>query len=117
MISLGKKKSDVLLLVFFSIFSIAIFVRNFTDNFSLSYQRVLKFFFVILFIFSFNFIIKNHHKELRNIFGAWCIIFLLVILDLFIEFILGKNLLGQSTMMSGRLGSFTGEEAVIGGFF
>src|SRR6056300_1070614 len=116
MISLGKKKSDFLLLVFFSIFPIAILVGNFainlfililgiifllkllnnkeikinklnfflltfffislcinlifTDNFSLSYQRVLKFFFVILFIFSFDFIIKNHHKELKNIFGA-----------------------------------------------
>lgn len=164
MILQGKKKTDFLLFILFSIYPIAILVGNFainlfifilgiiflykllknnkeikinklnfflltfffislcinlifTNNFYLSYQRVLKFFFVILFIFSFNFIIKNHHKELRNIFGAWCIIFLLVILDLFIEFILGKNLLGQSTMMSGRLGSFTGEEAVIGGFF
>ena len=89
----------------------------FTNNFYLSYQRVLKFFFVILFIFSFNFIIKNYHQELRNIFRAWFVIFLLVILDLFIELTLGKNILGQSTMMSGRLGSFTGEESVIGGFF
>jgi O-antigen ligase len=108
-------KLNLFLLTFFFI-SLCINLI-FTNNFYLSYQRVLKFFFVILFIFSFNLIIKNYHQELRNIFRAWFIIFLLVILDLFIELTLGKNILGQSTMMSGRLGSFTGEEAVIGGFF
>ena len=33
------------------------------------------------------------------------------------EFFIGKNILGQSTVIPGRLASFTGEESVIGHFF
>jgi hypothetical protein len=47
----------------------------------------------------------------------WSIFFLIIIVDILIEFFVGKNILGQSTMMPGRLGSFTGRESVIGHFF
>ena len=43
--------------------------------------------------------------------------FLIVIIDLIFEFFVGNNILGQSSIMPGRLGSFTGEESVIGNYF
>jgi len=108
------KKIFFLLIFFFISLCINLI---FTNNIYLSYQRVLKFFFVIFFILSFNFVIKYYRQKLKNIFSIWNIIFVLVIFDLCIEFIFGKNLLGQSSMLSGRLGSFTGEESIIGGYF
>ena len=39
------------------------------------------------------------------------------VIDLFIEFIFGKNILGYSSDYIGRLASFTGDELKIGNFF
>ena len=113
--SLNIDKKYFFLLIFFFI-SLCINLI-FTNNFYLSYQRVIKFFFVIFFILSFIFLIKNYFQNLENIFKIWSIIFLIVIIDLLIEFSFGKNLLGQNSIMPGRLASFTGEESVIGNFF
>ena len=61
--------------------------------------------------------------NLRNILfkdiilKSWAILFLIVIVDLFIEFIFGKNILGYSSDYIGRLASFTGDELKIGNFF
>jgi len=83
-----------------------------------SFNRTFGFFrFVILSIsifYIFNF--KNIFlKDL--ILKSWTIIFTLVIVDLLIEFFLGKNILGYSTNYLGRLTSFTGDELKIGHFF
>ena len=112
---LNINKKNFFLLIFFFI-SLCINLI-FTNNINLSYQRVVKFFFVIFFILSFSFLIKNYFKNLENIFRIWSLIFLIVIIDLLVEFSFGKNLLGQNAIMPGRLASFTGEESVIGGFF
>ncbi len=61
--------------------------------------------------------------NLRNIIfkdiilKSWAILFLIVIVDLLIEFIFGKNILGYSSDYAGRLASFTGDELKIGNFF
>ena len=103
------------LLIFFFLSLIVNLI--FSNNFFLSYQRVLKIFFIIFFILAFKFLIMNHHQDLQKIYKLWIIIFLIVIFDLMIEFYLGKNIFSQSSKMPGRLGSFTGEESVIGNFF
>jgi O-antigen ligase len=108
-------KYDLYLLSFFLI-SLAINLF-FTNNFYLSYQRVLKIFFVIFFVIAFRFLIINFYQNLRFIYKMWCIIFLIVIFDLIFEFFVGKNIFGQSSVMSGRLGSFTGDESVVGHYF
>lgn len=113
--NLDINKKTFFLLIFFLI-SLCINLI-FTNNFYLSYQRVIKIFFVIFFILSFSFIIKNYLQNLENIFKIWSLIFLVVIIDLLIEFSFGKNLLGQKAIMPGRLASFTGAESVIGGYF
>ena len=75
-----RKKSDFninkkifFLLIFFFI-SLCINLI-FSNNIYLSYQRVIKFFFVIFFILSFSFLIKNHFQNLDNIFKFLMIIF------------------------------------------
>ena len=112
---LNIPKENFFILIFFFI-SLCINLI-FTNDIYLSYQRVLKFFFVIFFILAFNFLVKNNYQNLENIFKVWCLIFLIVIFDLAIEFSFGKNLLGQTAIMPGRLGSFTGKESVVGGYF
>jgi O-antigen ligase len=89
----------------------------FSQNINLSYPRVVKFIFIIFFVISFNFLLTNYDQNMKNIFKTWFFLFLLVIIDLAIEFIFGKNILGQNAAMPGRLGSFTGIESTIGGFF
>ncbi len=108
-------KNSFFLLLFFFISLLINLV--FSNDIHLSYQRVTKFFFVIFFIISFKYLIINFSKNLEVIYKLWSIFFLIIIVDLLIEFFVGKNMLGQSTMMPGRLGSFTGQESVIGHFF
>ena len=72
---------------------------------------------MIFFIIAFKFLIINYFKKLKLIYKVWSIFFLIVIFDLIFEFFVGKNILGQTSIMAGRLGSFTGEESVIGHYF
>ena len=112
---ISSYKNTLYLLIFFFI-SLAINLI-FSNNFYLSYQRVAKFFFMIFFIIAFKFLIINYFKKLKFIYKVWSIFFLIVIFDLIFEFFVGKNILGQTSIMAGRLGSFTGEESVIGHYF
>ena len=108
-------KDSLFLLLFF--FISLLINLTFSNDIYLSYQRVIKIFFVIFFIISFKYLIINSSKNLEIIYKFWSILFLIVIVDLLIEFFVGKNILGQSGIMPGRLGSFTGQESVVGHFF
>ncbi len=114
-INFAEYKINFYLLIFF--FLSLVINLIFSNDIYLSYQRVLKFFFVIFFILAFKFLILNYHDKLKYIYRIWSLIFLVVILDLIFEFLMGKNILGQNSIMPGRLGSFTGEESVVGHFF
>ncbi|MBD1166858.1 O-antigen ligase family protein [Pelagibacterales bacterium SAG-MED09] len=103
-----------LLLFFFLSLCINLF---FSNNIYLSYPRVIKIFHIIFFVLAFKFLIINYSKTLEKIYKFWSILFLIVIIDLIFEFFVGNNILGQSSIMPGRLGSFTGEESVIGNYF
>jgi len=89
----------------------------FSNNVGLSYPRVLKIFFIIFFIISFKSLIIKQSENLDRLFKIWSMFFLIVTIDIIIEFIFGKNIIGYETKMYGRLGSFTGEESTIGHFF
>ena len=108
-------KNSLFLLLFF--FISLLINLTFSNDIYLSHQRVIKFFFIIFFIISFKYLIINFSKNLEIIYKLWSIFFLIIIVDLLIEFFVGKNILGQSGIMPGRLGSFTGQESVIGHFF
>ncbi len=114
-LTLKENQNLFYLLIFFFLSLIVNLI--FSNNILLSYQRVTKFFFVIFFILAFKFLIINYQQNLQKIYKLWIIFFLIVIFDLVIEFYFQRNIFGQSSKMSGRLGSFTGEESVIGNFF
>ena len=90
----------------------------FSQDPSLSINRVLKFFFIIFFICAIKYIIryKNYLFE-KFIFKTWSIIFLFVFIDLIFEYFAGHNLTGNSSYMPGRLTSFITGELVIGYFY
>jgi O-antigen ligase len=114
-VNLLQYKNTLFILTFF--FLSLIINLFFTNNIFLSYQRVVKFFFVIFFIISFKFLIISHYQHVKIIYRSWCIIILIVIFDLIVEFLTGKNTFGQSAIFLGRLASFTGEESTIGSIF
>ena len=105
------------LLIFFLISLITNLI--FSNNISLSYPRVIKFFFIIFFIFSFkNCLLNLSDDQIEKLYKIWSIIFMFIVFDLVIEFFNGKNIIGlESGIPSQRLASFTGEEMVIGNYF
>ena len=90
----------------------------FSQDSSLSIFRVIGFVrFILLvqvirYLFSIN---DTKYKEL--ILKSWLIIFLVVNLDLLIEYFSGKNILGYKSAIDGRLASFLDDELKIGGYY
>ena len=59
----------------------------------------------------------NEQKYKKIILSIWSIIFLIISIDLIYEFFLGKNLLGFTSYMPGRLAGFFNDELKIGHFY
>lgn len=53
----------------------------------------------------------------KKIIKFWFLFFVVVTIDLLIEYIFGKNMLGNEAIYPGRLAGFTGDELKIGGFY
>ena len=53
----------------------------------------------------------------KKIIKFWFLFFLVVTIDLLIEYIFGKNILGNEALYPGRLAGFTGDELKIGGYY
>mgnify|MGYP000031157444 FL=1 len=71
-------------------------------------------FFVMAIIYYFN---VNEQKYKKIILSIWSIIFLIISIDLIYEFFFGKNLLGFTSYMPGRLAGFFNDELKIGHFY
>ena len=90
----------------------------FSNNIQLSLPRVLKFLIIILIVMSIKFLLSELKlEERRFIFKFWSFILAIVIIDLLFELIYGQNILGQKSIIPGRLASFTGREMTIGNYF
>ena len=90
----------------------------FSNDIQLSLPRVLKFLIIIMIVMSVKFLFSEINLNERNlIFKIWSIILTIVIIDLLFELAYGHNILGQKSIIPGRLASFTGREMTIGGFF
>ena len=108
-------KDQILLILIFFFLSLLINLI-FSTNQSLSIFRVVKFLFIILFIFAFRYILEKEDNT-NIILKFWSAIIAIVIFDLIFEFIFGRNIIGLKSIIPGRLASFTGGEMVIGHFF
>ncbi len=69
---------------------------------------------IIIFFAAFNFFFL-HNDFCRKVFKFWSFIILIVLCDVFIEFIFGKNIFGFSGHQ-GRIVSFFKDEPIVGGF-
>tara|TARA_B100001248_G_C27377384_1_gene455019 strand:+ start:39 stop:1280 length:1242 start_codon:yes stop_codon:yes gene_type:complete len=110
-----KQKIFYILLFFF----ISLVVNLiFSTNLESTAPRVIKFFFVIFFIFEIQRIIQKFDTSyLKNIYKFFFIIFIILNLDIIFEIIFGQNILGYSAEMPGRIASFFGDELVVGAFY
>jgi len=80
-------------------------------------ESILKAFSFLRFIilaYAINYYFKRFDKE---IIKFWSLIFLIVSIDIIIEIVFGKNILGYSSDYPGRIASFTDDELKIGGFY
>ena len=113
-------KFFLLLIFFFITLLINLF---FSNDISLSYPRVLKFFFIIFFVLAYRYLIYLDNNELNYLYKLWSLIFAIVCVDLIFEFFVGFNLLGSKSYIPGRLAGFMGgktkydSELVIGNYF
>ena len=115
---LFENENKIFYLLIFFFISLLINLA-FSNDFYLSLPRIIKVFFLIFFITSFKYLIVNSTpRQISKIYKVWSIILAIVIIDLVVEYFKGTNILGLSSMMPGRrLGSFTGQESVIGNYF
>lgn len=84
-------------------------------DYSLSLQRNLGFFRIILLFMAFNYFLKDK-KILNKVFVSWCLILLIITFDVFFEFIFQKNILGFSSEFGRRIVSFFRNEPIVGGY-
>lgn len=72
----------------------------------------------ILLVFSFKYFFEKEDNNFKNnILKIWFIIFLIVSVDILIEFTSGSNILGFSSELNGRIASFTDDELKIGNYY
>ncbi len=111
---LFKNNTFILLNIFFISLIVNLF---FTQNIYLSYPRVIKFFFIIYFILSFEHLVKLNNYYDKKIYKVWFFILTIFAIDILVEFFLGQNLLGMKSYIPGRLAGLFGDELVGGYYF
>ena len=97
-----------------------IFLLNlfFSINIENSLGRSIGFIRYILFVMTIIYFFNINNGLYRKIIlNTWSIIFLIICFDLIYEFFLGKNILGFTSYMPGRLASFFNDELKIGHFY
>jgi O-antigen ligase len=110
-------KSKIFYLLAFFLFSLLVnvFFSLSPEN---SLPRVIKIFFIIIFIFEIKRLVKNYEiSYFKYIYKTWFIIFLILTIDIIFEIIFGYNLIGNKSYMPGRIASFFGDELVVGAFY
>jgi O-antigen ligase len=112
---LVKDKILFLLILFWFFILISLFTSIYVEN---SIPRSLGFIRFILFSYAVAYYIGlNDFRYYKIIILIWFFIFFISSVDLFIEFILGFNLLGNVSYMPGRLSGFLGDELKIGNYY
>ena len=112
---LVKDKILFLLILFWFFILISLFTSIYVEN---SIPRSLGFIRFILLSYAVAYYIGlNDFKYYKIIILIWFFIFFISSVDLFIEYILGFNLLGNVSYMHGRLSGFLGDELKIGNYY
>jgi len=109
-----RNKSFLILTFFFITILINCF---FSNNLEASYPRVVKMFFIVFFILSFQTLINYDKKFEKKLYKFWLFIIIFFTFDLIVEIIFSKNILGVKSYIPGRLSGLFGDELVAGYFF
>ena len=107
-------KNKVVIYLIFLYFYL-IFNTFISIDYSMSITRNLGFLRIIVFFIAFNYF---YHQNLffEKMIKFWIIIILIVIFDVFIEKIFGKNILGYGELYGDRIVSFFKDEPIVGGY-
>ena len=110
------KQGIIYLLIFF--FISLLINLFFSTNFENSLPRIIKLFFIIIFVFEIQRLVQNDRfGYMRYVYFFWFIIFVILTLDIIFEIFIGHNILGFVSYMPGRIASFFGDELVVGAFY
>ena len=107
------KNSTIIFLIF--IYFYLIFNSFIAIDFEMSATRNFGFIRFILFFIVVNYFFNLSNKT-NNIFNFWSLIIIIVAFDSFIEFFLGRNLLGYGELYGDRIVSFFKDEPIVGGY-
>ena len=111
-------ENKILFYILFFLFLSFIINLLFSSNFQLTYLRVFKFLLIIGFILSFRQLITIFKDtEIKKLYYTWTLIFLVVLIDIIFELIFSHNMFGMSSIIPGRVASFSGKEMTIGHYF
>ena len=90
-------------------------------DFQLSFNRSIFFIRFILIILSIAYFLKKYAKNLDIVFRLWMITIMITIIDLYVQFFFGQNLLGFKSPWNERLSGFFDQELKVAhlliGFF
>ena len=90
----------------------------FSTNFENSLPRIIKMFFIIIFVFEIQRLVQNDKfGYMKYVYLFWFTIFLILTIDIIFEILIGHNMLGLVSYMPGRIASFFGDELVVGAFY
>ena len=111
------KDKVVILLIIINLY--LLFNSFVSIDYTIGLVRNLGFFRFILFFFTINYLFSNN-KKTDIAFNFWLLVSLIVMIDVFIEFFVGKNILGYSQSYScetcARIVSFFKDEPIVGGY-
>ena len=107
------KNSTIIFLIF--IYFYLIFNSFIAVDFEMSAIRNFGFIRFILFFIVVNYLFNLSNKT-NNIFNFWSLIIIIVAFDSFIEFFLGRNILGYGEVYGDRIVSFFKDEPIVGGY-
>jgi hypothetical protein len=110
-------KQGIFYLLFF--FCVSLLINLFfSTNLENSLPRVIKMFFIIIFIFEIQRLVQNDKfGYMKYVYFFWFIIFVILTIDIIFEILIGHNMLGFVSAMQGRIASFFGDELVVGSFY
>ena len=111
--SFFKNKNFKYLLI---LFVYLVFNSIISLDLSLSAARNLGFFRILVLFLAFNYFFSENFF-LRKVLTTWAVIFLIVLLDIFVEFFFGQNLLGYNGgIYQNRIVSFFKDEPIVGSY-
>ena len=103
--------------IFFSIFWLYIIFNSLLNNINLDSLRIsFSFIRFGIFVLSTWYLIENNKNLLKYLFYSIIICFSLLIIDGYIQFIFGSNILGFKLASGPRISSFFGDELILGSY-